>query len=61
MTLVLASISLNWRSGLLFLAAAIFAVVFIIGGTGTPRAWNVEALAFCLGFIAWGLWATGVN
>lgn len=61
MMLTLAAISLNWRSGLLFLAAAIFAVVLLMGGLGTPRAWNIEALAFCLAMIALGLWAAGVN
>jgi len=61
MLVTLASITLNWRSGLLLIAAIIFAIVFFLSGSGTPRTWNLPALASCLACVAWCLWAAGVN
>lgn len=59
MTFTLAAIVLTWKSGLFAIAAVIFAIVFLMGGLNTPRAWNLEALGLCLMAIAWALWTAG--
>lgn len=61
MPLVFAAITLTWTSGLCFVAAVIFAVIFVMGAAAPARTWNIEALAFCLLSIAATLFTAGVH